>query len=169
VARTVRNAKLDTRSARTKCQVRREPYWQRISKGCFIGYRRIADGGTWVARMRDTEGRQHYQAHGAADDIRDADGLTVLSFAQAQEQARAWFTSKAHELAGHAEAERGHFTVAAALEDYLTARERRGSKGVKNDRYAAGARIVPMFGNVEVSKLTTRRIQNWLEACQTRA
>ena len=27
--------------------------------------------------MRDTEGRQHYEALGAADDIRDPDGLTV--------------------------------------------------------------------------------------------
>src|SRR5208282_5702588 len=82
VARTVRNAKLDTRSARTKCEIRREPHWQKISKGCFIGYRRIAGGGTWVARMRDAEGRQHYDALGAADDIRDPDGLTVLSFGQ---------------------------------------------------------------------------------------
>jgi hypothetical protein len=82
VARTVHNAKLDTRSARVKCEIRREPHWQKISKGCFIGYRRIADGGTWVARMRDSGGRQHYEALGAADDIRDSDGLTVLSFGQ---------------------------------------------------------------------------------------
>ena len=163
MARIVRNAKLDTRSARTKCEVRREPYWQKISKGCFIGYRRIADGGTWVARMRDTEGRQHYEALGAADDTRDPDGLTVLSFAQAQEQARAWFTSKAREVAGHTEPQRGFFTVSAALEEYLTARERRGSKGVKSDRYSAKARIDPVLGNVEVSRLTARRIQDWLQ------
>jgi integrase len=162
VARTVHNAKLDTRSARVKCEIRREPHWQKISKGCFIGYRRIANGGTWVARMRDSGGRQHYEALGAADDIRDPDGLTVLSFGQAQEHARAWFTFKARELAGQTEPERGPFTVAAALEEYLTARERRGSKGVKKDRYSAEARIAPVFGNVEVSKLTARRIQDWL-------
>jgi len=161
MARTIRNAKLDTRSARTKCEVRREPHWQKISPGCFIGYRRIVDGGTWVARMRDAEGRQHYEALGAADDVRDADGLTVLSFAQAQERARAWFASKARELAGHAEPQRGPFTVATALEEYLAERERRGSKGVKKDRYAADARIIPVLGSVEVSKLTTRRIQDW--------
>jgi len=164
VARTVHNAKLDTRSARVKCEIRREPHWQKISKGCFIGYRRIADGGTWVARMRDSGGRQHYEALGAADDIRDGDGLTVLTFAQAQERARAWFTSKARELAGHIEPQLGPFTVAAALDEYLAGRERRGSKGFKKDRYTADARISPMLGNVEVSKLTTRRIQDWLEA-----
>ena len=127
MARTVRNAKLDTRSARTKCQIRREPHWQKISKGCFIGYRRIADGGTWVARMRELREAALRGSRGA-DDIRDPDGLTVLSFAQAQEQARAWFTSKAREFAGHTGPQRGPFTVAAALEEYLTARERRGSK-----------------------------------------
>ena len=141
VARTVHNAKLDTRSARVKCEIRREPHWQKISKGCFIGYRRIADGGTWVARMRDSGGRQHYEALGAADDIRDGDGLTVLTFAQAQERARAWFTSKARELAGHIEPQLGPFTVAAALDEYLAGRERRGSKGFKKDRYTADARI----------------------------
>jgi integrase len=163
VARTVHSAKLDTRSARIKCEIRREPHWQKISKGCFIGYRRIADGGTWVARMRDTGGRQHYEALGAADDIRDPDGFTVLNFAQAQEQARAWFTSKARQLAGHTEPQRGPFTVAMALEEYLAARERRGSKGVKNDRYSAQARIAPVLGKVEVSRLTARRIQDWLQ------
>jgi integrase len=164
MARAVRNAKLDTRSARTKCEIRREPYWQKISKGCFVGYRRISHGGTWVARMRDAEGRQHYEALGAADDIRDADGLTVLSFSLAQERARAWFTSEARELAGHAAPQRGPFTVIMALEEYLSARKRRGSKGVKKDEYAANARIVPMLGDVEVSRLTTRRIQDWLDA-----
>jgi integrase len=162
VARTVRNAKLDTRSARTKCEVRREPHWQKISAGCFVGYRRIATGGTWVARMRDAEGTQHYKALGGADDIRDADGLTVLSFAQAQERARTWFDSKGRELAGHAEPQRGPYTVAMAIGEYLAARERKGSKGVKKDRYAADSRIAPALRKIAVANLTARRIQDWL-------
>ena len=40
MARTARNAKLDTRSARVKFAQRREPYWTVISAGCAIGYRR---------------------------------------------------------------------------------------------------------------------------------
>ena len=35
--------------------------------------------------------KQHYDALGAADDSRDADGLTVFSFAQAQERAPVYF------------------------------------------------------------------------------
>jgi integrase len=164
MARTVRNQKLDTRSARLKLPERREPYWQSISKGCAIGYRRGAKGGSWIARMRATEGRQHYDALGAADDVRDADGLTCFSFAQAQERARAFFNRKARELAGHIEEPIGAYIVERAIDDYLGARERRGSKGVKADRYAAKARIVPALGSIEVSRLTAKRIRDWHEA-----
>lgn len=91
MARTVRNAKLDTRSARTKLEARREPYWTAISRGCALGYRRGSKGGTWVARLRAPDGKQHYDALGAADDARDADGLTVFTFAQAQARASEFF------------------------------------------------------------------------------
>ena len=43
------------------------------------------------ARFRGEDGKQHYEALGAADDARDADGLTVYSFPQAQERARGFF------------------------------------------------------------------------------
>ena len=60
-----------------------------VSEGCALGYRRGAKGGTWIGRFRDDIGRQHYEALGAADDARDPDGLSVFSFAQAQEKSRA--------------------------------------------------------------------------------
>jgi integrase len=161
--RTARNAKLDTRSARSKLIERREPYWRVLSKGCALGYRRSAKGGNWIARLRDEAGKQHYEALGAADDVRDTDALTVLTFAQAQERARAWFASKARELAGHAEPQVGPYTVATAISEYLAMRERKGSKGVRKDRYAADSRIVPTLGAIEVSKLTARRIHDWLQ------
>ncbi|GJE12076.1 tyrosine-type recombinase/integrase [Methylobacterium longum] len=161
MARTVRNAKLDTRSGRAKLAPRREPYWTVISAGCAVGYRRGAQGGTWVARMREGI-KQHYEALGAADDSRDADGLTVFSFAQAQERARVYFTRKARELAGlDQEAIGVPWTVSMALADYLAARERRGSKGVRADRYAAEARILPVLGAFELAALTTKRIRDW--------
>lgn len=167
VPRTARNAKLDTRSARSRLTERREPYWHVLSKGCALGYRRGANGGNWIARLRDEAGKQHYEALGAADDIRDADSLTVFTFAQAQERARAWFVTKARELAGHAEPQVGPYTVATAISEYLSARECRGSKGVRKDRYAANSRIVPTLGAIEASKLTSRRIQDWFQKVAT--
>ena len=53
MARTVRNPKIDTRSARAKLAVRREPYWTAISEGCALGYSRGAKGGTWIAKFRN--------------------------------------------------------------------------------------------------------------------
>ena len=161
MARTVKNPKIDTRSARAKLAERREPYWTPISKGCALGYRRGALGGTWIARFRDESGRQHYEALGAADDARDADALTVFDFAQAQARARDFFTQKARELAGDFTPSDGPFTVAEAISVYFAERERRGSKGLEKDRAAARVRIIPDLGEIEVAKLSTRRLRDW--------
>src|SRR5215831_4297677 len=95
MARTLQDAKLDTRAARLRLKKRREPHWRSISEGLAVGYRRGAKGGTWIARHYSTEHGRRYQAIGATDDIADPDGQHVLSFAQAQEAARAWFADLA--------------------------------------------------------------------------
>src|SRR3954454_13650754 len=115
MARTVRNPKIDTRSARTKLAARREPYWTVLSAGCALGYRKGAKGGTWIGRFRAEDGRQHYDALGAADDARDPDGITVFGFVQAQERARTWFDGKAKEQAGDFAPLDRPYTVADAL------------------------------------------------------
>ena len=56
MARTVRNPKIDTRSARAKLPGRREPYWTVLSAGCALGYRKGVKGGTWIARFRSDDG-----------------------------------------------------------------------------------------------------------------
>jgi integrase len=165
MARTIRNAKIDSRSARLKLPERREPYWTVISAGCAIGYRRGANGGTWIGKVRADDGKRHYAALGAADDARDSDGLTVFSFAQAQEAARTFFVQKGRELAGHSEPQAGGpYTVKRALDAYFAARERRGSKSVRKDSYQAKARIVPKLGAIEAAKLTPKMIRDWHQA-----
>ena len=162
MARTVKNPKIDSRTARLRLEPRKEPFWTPISAGCSLGYRRGAKGGTWVGRFRKEDGKQTYEALGAADDARDPDGLTVFSFAQAQERARGFFDRSAREAAGHEMAPSGPYTVADAMTDYLGERERKGSKGVRADRYAAEARILPELGHLEVRKLTAGKIKAWL-------
>ncbi|MGC1556564.1 MAG: tyrosine-type recombinase/integrase [Methylovirgula sp.] len=161
MARRVRNPKLDSRSARLKLAKRREPYWAVISGGCALGYRRGAQSGTWIAKLRAEDGKRHYEPLGAADDVRDPDGLTVFSFAHAQERARAFFNEKARALAGMAAPSNGPYTVNRALDEYFAERERRGSKSARIDRYSANARIRTTIGDVEVRKLTTPRIRQW--------
>lgn len=161
MARVARNSKTDSRTSRAKLAARREPYWTKVSEGCFIGYRRGAKSGTWIARFRTDAGAQTYESLGAADDHRDADGLTVFSSEQAQAKAREWFDRKAREQAGLLVALDAPYTVADALRDYFSHRERKGSKGVYSDRKVADARIVPTLGTTEVSKLTSRKIRDW--------
>jgi integrase len=161
MARAVRNARLNTRSARTKLAARREPYWTVISAGCALGYRRGVNGGTWICKFRDDGGRRHYMAIGAADDARDPDGLSVLSFGEAQERARAFFVQKAREEAGDAAPHVGPYTIADAFSGYLTAYERRGGKAIYDTRRAAETHILPALGGVTVAKLTARKIEDW--------
>ena len=161
MARSVRNARLNTRSARTKLDARREPYWTVISAGCALGYRRGANGGTWIGKFRDEGGRRYYEAIGAADDARAPDGHSVLSFGQAQEKARTFFVQKAREAAGDAAPHVGPYTVADALSGYLTAYERRGGKALYTTRLAVKTHILPSLGDITVTKLTARKIEDW--------
>jgi integrase len=162
MARTVRNAKLDSRSARIKLPARREPYWVVISKGCAIGYRK-GSGGTWIARYRDDAGKQHYNALGAADDAMDADGGGLcLSYAEVQRKADEWFKLAARGFEGEGP-RNGPYTVKDALADYIVAYRRKGGKSVDRTRWAVDALILPGLGSMQLAKLTRRRIEEWHE------
>ncbi len=163
MARTIRNSKLDSRSARLRLAPRREPYWASITRGCTLGYRR--GPGTWIAKYRADGGERRYQAIGPADDVTDGLGL---SYDQAQEKARDFFKQKAREVAGNFAPMDGVYTVADALREYFADRERRGHKAVSHDRKSADALIIPELGNIAVEKLTKDRIVRWQEAMASR-
>ena len=161
MARSVRNPKINTRSARSRLAERREPYWTVISEGCALGYRRGAKGGTWIAKFRNVDGKRHLESLGAADDARDADGLSVYSFAQSQERARAWFQRKAREAAGDFVPLDRPYTVADALADYRADYQRRGGKAIDRLDWSAAAWIVPELGAVLLDRLAKTRIVAW--------
>ena len=49
--RKVRDATLETRTARSRLKVAHKPYFRLIEPGLHLGYRKLASGpGTWVAR-----------------------------------------------------------------------------------------------------------------------
>ena len=65
MARTVRNPKIDSRSARAKLAQRpRTVLDGDLGRLRALGYRRGSKGGTWIARFRDDSGKQHYEALG---------------------------------------------------------------------------------------------------------
>jgi integrase len=159
VARTLRDAKLDTRAARNRLKERREPWWRSISEGLAIGYRKGSKGGTWIARHYSVGHGRRYQAIGTADDVTDADGEHVLSFAQAQEAARKWFAELGRRDRG--EISGGLYTVKQCLDDYvawLTGHRKTG----RDARYRVDTHIVPKLGDVQCDRLTAADIQKWL-------
>src|SRR5690348_8158434 len=50
MARTVRDAKLESRSARSQLKMRGKPYYRSIDPGIHLGYRKGKAGGKWVVR-----------------------------------------------------------------------------------------------------------------------
>jgi integrase len=160
MARTVRDTNLETRSARLRLRIRAEPYWRGLEKGFFLGYRRRASGGTWLARRRRTNGGYAEHRISTTDDLQDADGIVVLDYGQAQNAARAWWRADLRREEGD-DTRSGPFTVADAIADYLTAFERRGGKSVYTTRRAAEAHILPALGITLVTKLTAKKIEDW--------
>jgi integrase len=159
MARTLQDAKLDTRAARSRFVNRREPHWRSISEGLAVGYRKSVKGGTWIARHYSAENGRRYQSIGTADDIADADGAHVFSFPQAQEAARKWFAHLARHDRG--EVRTGPYTISECLEDYLIWLQ--GHRKTGHDaRYRINSLIVPKLGQIQCDRLTTAEIQKWL-------
>jgi integrase len=159
MSRKVRDANLETRTARLRLHVRPEPHWRSLERGFFLGYRRRATGGTWLARRRQADGYAEHRI-GTTDDLQDADGVAVLDYGQAQEEARAWWRADLRREEGH-DAWTGPFTVNDAIGDYLAAYERRGGKAVYDTRKAAETHILPALGCVAVPKLTAKKVEDW--------
>jgi len=165
MARTKRSKKLDTRSARIKLasEVRHQ---DPLAPGKYLAYRRPKSGaaGSWLARWYDNETHKDGQERiGTADDFQEADGVTVLTYAQAQAQAHTWFSSREH-LALHGDSslpQDGPLTVAQAIDRYIERNESQGGKSVKDMRQRAELWIKPNLGSIQVAKLTRARVEAW--------
>jgi hypothetical protein len=151
-------AKIDTRSARRRLAIRREPYWRKMGRDRHLGYRKSDTEGTWIARYRDHTQQRQYQALGPADDVREANGTSVLSFEQAQERARDWFAQI--ESGGIGPRRRGAYTIADCMADYL-AWAKLHRKSHRHLEVYIRAYILPKLGNVDTAKLTTAMLREW--------
>ena len=156
--RTVREAKLETRSSRLKLSPRSEPYWRAIHEGAHLGYYRGSRSGKWVARFRPAGASSKgylKRTLAQADDYAEADGERFLDFRQAQDAARAWFDEIA---LGNRES--SSFTVSDALDEYM--KSFRG-KSIATTRSRVEAIIKPELGALEVRDLTRKIIGEWHE------
>ena len=160
MARTVRDANLDNREARSRLEARGRPHYRLIEPGLHLGYRKPkgrkgkpAGAGQWVARYY--LGGQSYSVEriGVADDYSDADGTFILSFREAQNKARERMVRRVHSAAGVT----GPLTVAQAVEAYLPE-----SDGKLSDaQHRANAFILPALGDIEVASLTSDVLRKW--------
>jgi integrase len=90
MARHIRNARVESRSARMKLTPSQKPVYFGCGGGLAVGYRRGKNAGVWVARRYLGAERYVTSTLAEADDLADANGVTVLDFNQAQDRARAW-------------------------------------------------------------------------------
>jgi integrase len=112
-------ADLTRKGSRERLTARREPYWQRLAAGAYLGFRRGPD--TWVARFRGRDHKQQYRALGEA-----------IEYDEAKRRAEAWLSQLT--ASPVRVAKRG--TVRAALEAYIEdlRRHGRGAAGIEGER-----------------------------------
>lgn len=140
---------LKSKTTRSQLDPRREPYWQRISTGFYVGYRVLETGaGTWIARIRSDEGKQKYQALGTHDSLDDA--IKAANLWRDQLSAGVGRTDTTVEEACRAYA------------SYL--KTKKGSSSFKDaegrfKRLVYGAK----FGAIQLAKLKTTDVRKWVE------
>lgn len=147
---------INTVSARDKLKTRREPYWHRVAKGCYLGYRKMTagTGGTWVTRLLDeTTGKQSYSSLGDFSELPDH-----LRFDAAYKAADAWF--KHRNEGGSAII----ITVGEACQRYVEKQ--------RNDGKEAGAKDLEMrfrrwmypdkkLSTTPITKLSQGQVSDW--------
>jgi integrase len=144
---------IDTKAKRDRLSKRREPYWYKLIRGGFIGYRVGALGGSWIARYRDENGKQNYRsldlpAH-----------LAVNEFDCAVGEAKNWFDSQQNGF----RAKPG--TVQEAADNYVEYLELKKGKAAANYAGASIRRhILPVFSVTPLDRLKLQQIRKWVHS-----
>lgn len=147
--------KIDSKTARAKLAHRREPYWSRIERGTYVGYRvsKLAGEGTWIGRYRDDEGDHKYRSLGAiADDSRGT------AYDKAVREVRQWAAGLAAGVANEL------FTVADAVQAYTkdqAASGRTKAAETSEKRYRRHV-LGDEIAKIELSKLRRAHVLGWM-------
>lgn len=144
MSRRVRDAQLETRTARSKLKPRGKPYYRSIGPDIHLGYRKGDNAHRWVARTYLGNGAYSMQVIGDADDLLDADGETILNFFQAQDRVRALVEKQPV----------GPYTMAQAIADYAAG-------GEKDTAKKLATHLPQAMKATPVDKLTKKEIAEW--------
>lgn len=148
--------KLDTITARNKLPPRREPYWLRITQGCYLGYRRMAadSPGTWLVRCRRPGGELVQTSVGALEQHRPHE-----RFDKAVDAARAWYEAHLHPGVARS----GPMSVKEACAAYVQhVRERKGDNPAEDllERYRRWVWGDPIR-KIELAMLTREHVSTF--------
>lgn len=168
MARTVRDSKLETRTARDRLGTQIKPHWRTIVPGSLhLGYRRRRCGtpGVWIVRRyvgTDAGGAGRYRETtlGIADDYQDPDGTTVLSYADAQRLALDRPATIPQLAETGIAATASGLTVRDAMTAYLKHLDHRGQSTV-DTRCRSEAFIIPTLGDLVINDLDSTRLREW--------
>jgi integrase len=140
---------------RERLKARREPHWQRLRAGCFLGFRPSKRGGkgTWIARAYDEDsGRYRVKSLG---DFGTLAGNEMFATAKREAEALADLVETGGEIRAKIE------TVADACRDYATGRKEAESRFT---RYVYDDPIA----KVKLAKLRRRHLKEWRERLEAK-
>jgi integrase len=153
MARPIKNAALEGKRLRMRLKRgRQEHVVTIIPHRLALGYQRWPQDleGRWLARFY-ADDAYRYIPLGVADDAREPNGESVLSFAQAYAKAR---------TLSDAPVDHGRLTVRAAMQAYIEYQQGHGHP--VNDLISrTEAHILPALGGKLVGELTTEQLNRW--------
>jgi integrase len=156
MAGTVKHKRLESPTARSRLKRGRQAHWQALIEGkVHLGYqcKKGEPAGRWLLRQYIGQGRYHVEPLGRADDAADGDGITVLSYEQAE--------AKAKKTVALPTNDQGPLTVRAAWERYLIAKRGAG-QSIDGEISRATVHILPSLGDLVIKELTIDRLRLWL-------
>lgn len=145
--------RIDTKTSREKLKPRREPYWHKLQKGGYLGYRCTNNIGTWLARWRNPDGSQQYESFGNLTGIAASE-----IFDEAQKLARSWFKTLGSNSTGS-------YTVKDVIDDYVSHLEiNNGEKSAKDSKQRMYRHVIPTLSDTRLTKLTMHDVSSWRDS-----
>lgn len=157
MARSTRDSKLETRTARLKLEHGKR-FTRNIGQHLMLVYRRGPTGGAWSVKLLQADGRYALQSLADADDHQDANGVDVLDYFQAQDKARE-VAKAAKENAGIV---RKPLTVGQVMTAYMEWFALH-KKSAKETAYTVERHILPTLAQLDAATLSAEVLQEWLE------
>jgi integrase len=152
MARRLRSAQLETRTARLRLPVRRKPFYASIGPGAGLGYRRNRGAGAWMVRVANGKGGNWVRGFAVADDFEDANGTAVMTFGEALDRARAL-------ARGKEDGDGKPITVTQALDRYDTDLQSRGADPYNAERVRI--HIPDGLANRSIAQSTEQELKRW--------